>query len=224
MFRPGEGQGFSQMVTQAESNYVIQKNDILGLEVYTNAGEKIVDPVSEISPDGSRQDLSSEPPRYLVDQTGHAKFPLIQEFKAEGLTLRQAEKLLEQEYSRFYQQPFVKLSYSNKRVVVLGALGGQVVPLNNENMKLTEVLALVRGLSNDSKAHNIRVLRGNDVYLADFSTIDGYLKYNYTMQPNDIVYVEPVRRPFSEALRDYGAVITIITSLTTLVVVVIGLN
>jgi polysaccharide export outer membrane protein len=109
-------------------------------------------------------------------------------------------------------------------VIVLGATGGQVIPLANENVKLVEVLALAQGLNNDAKAHNIRIMRGDHVFVADLSTFDGYVKNNIPIQSGDIVYVEPVRRPLTESLRDYGPILTIITTLTTLAVVIIGLR
>ena len=39
----------------------------------------------------------------------------------------------------------------------------------------------------------------------------------------DIVYVEPIRKPFSEGVRDYGPILSIITTLTTLIVVIVSL-
>jgi polysaccharide biosynthesis/export protein len=107
---------------------------------------------------------------------------------------------------------------------VLGAPGGQVIPLVNENTRLTEVLAMAKGLGNDAKAHNIRVLRADKVFVADFSTIGGYLKGDMIMAPGDIVYVEPVRRPFSEGLREYGPLVSIVTSMATLIVVILRSN
>jgi polysaccharide export outer membrane protein len=66
-------------------------------------------------------------------------------------------------------------------------------------------------------------LRGEEYFLVDFSTIDGYRKGNMIMQPGDIVYVEPVRRPVSEAVRDYGPLLSLAVSLSTLVIVLVGL-
>jgi len=109
----------------------------------------------------------------------------------------------------------------NKRVVVLGAPGGQVIPLLNENMHLVEVLALAKGINNDGKAQNIRVLRQEKVFLVDFSTYDGYLKNNIVIEPGDVVYVEPVRRPFFEGVRDYGILVSLATSISTLVLVIL---
>ena len=68
-------------------------------------------------------------PTYEIDVNGVAKFPMIGEVKLEGLTIRQAEEILQQAYSKFYTDAYVVLRYTNKRVIVLGAPGGQVIPL-----------------------------------------------------------------------------------------------
>lgn len=209
-----------QQAEAAERNYIIQKNDYLQIDVYTNKGERIIDPDLELSQDIGNQNLSSKPVEtYLVDINGVVKFPMIGEIRLEGLGIRQAEEILQKSYSAFYRDPYVILRYINKRVIILGATEGQVIPLANENMHLVEVLALAKGLNNYAKAQNIRVLRGDDVFVADLSTIEGYLKNNIAIEPGDIVYVEPVRRPVSEGLRDYGIIFSILTSLTTLVIV-----
>jgi len=216
---------YQQTAKEVESNYTIQKNDLLQLEVYTNLGEKLVDPNLESFKNAqSSTQLNGTPPTYLVDVNGIVKFPMIDTIKIEGLTLRQAEEILQQEYTKAYQQPFVKLKFANKRVVVLGAPGGQVIPLANENVRLTEILAMARGVGNDAKAHNIRVMRGDQLFVADLSTFEKYKKNDLIMQPGDIVYVEPIRRPFVEGFRDYGPMISIVSSLATLAAVLIGLN
>jgi polysaccharide export outer membrane protein len=157
----------------------------------------------------------------LVDQSGKVKFPGIGEIKIDGLTIRQAEEILQKEYARLYVDPFVTLKFDNKRVIVLGSPGGQVIPMTNENMRLTEVLALSKGLGTDAKAHNIRVLRRDKVFLIDFSTFESYQKNNMIIEPGDIVYVEPIRRPFLEGLRDYGSLISLVASVGALVAVII---
>ena len=224
MFKVGEGTVLQQRAEEAEKNYNIQRNDLLKLKVYTSKGELIIDPDLKLLKEIPAQTGNLRPdPDYLVDINGVAKFPMVGELKVEGLTIRQAEAILQKEFSQYYADPFVILTYTNKRVIVLGDPGGQLIPLVNENVSLVEILAAAKGLSNDSKAHNIRVLRGDQVFVADLSTIEGYLSTNMIMQPGDIVYVEPIRRPASEALRDYGAIASIITSLTTLIIVIISL-
>lgn len=225
MFKVPKGYELEQQVRQAEQNYVISKNDLLKLSVYTNKGELIVDPEYKLFKDIPAQAGVQRPdPAYLVDINGVAKFPLIGELKVEGLTLRQAEAILQKEFTNYYKDSFVRLEYINKRVVVLGAPGGKVIPLTNDRVTVAEILALAGGINNDGKAHNIRLIRGEQAFLLDFSTLQGYQKANMTVEPGDIVYVEPIRRPASEALRDYGPLVSIVTSLTTLMVVVFGIN
>ncbi len=207
-------------VQEAERNYVVRPNDVLTLSVYTNQGEKIIDPNLESFNEKSSQAAPVPPTSYLVDISGVVRFPLIGPVNVDGLTLRQAEELLAKEYDRFYHESYVVLQFINKRVVVLGAPGGRVIPLSNDNIRLTEVLALADGIGPDGRANNIRIIRGETIMVADLSTLDGYRKGNLIVQPGDVIYVEPVRRPFIEALRDYAPMITIVSSLATLIFVI----
>jgi polysaccharide export outer membrane protein len=222
MFQVPEGEALKESLDAAEKNYTIQKNDYLELEVLTNKGEKIIDPEFSQVTGQTNQNTGPVKPLYLVDENGIIKFPMIGEIKLEGLTLRKGEEVLQDAYSKFYSDSYVILKYTNKRVIVLGAPGGQVIPLANENMRLVEVLALAKGVANDAKAQNIRVLRGDQVFVADLSTFDGYVKNNIVIRPGDVVYVEPIRKPFTEGVREYGPILSIITTLTTLVVVIIN--
>lgn len=223
MFKTQDGfqpDKISSEALRAEKNYIIQQNDYLKLEVYSNKGEKLIDPNPELSNlSVNQQTLIRQQPNYLVDLEGIVKFPMIGEMKLEGLTLRQAEEIIQKEYQKYFKEPFTLLTYANKRVIVLGAPGGQVIPLINQNVSLVEVLGLAKGLDNTAKAQNIRVLRKEKVFLIDLTTIDGYKSGNMLIEPGDIVYIEPVRRPLSEAFRDYAGIIGLAVSIYTLIIV-----
>ncbi len=163
---------------------------------------------------------NDEPIRYLVDVNGIAKLPLVGEMKLEGLTLRQAEEIVQKEYSKFFKESFVLFSYVNKRVVVLGAPGGQVIPLTNQNIRVTEVLGMAKGLANDARANNIKLIRGDHVYQIDFSTIKGYLEGNMLVEAGDIIYIEPIRRPFTEGLRDSYFIISLLLTITNTAILI----
>jgi polysaccharide biosynthesis/export protein len=226
MFRVPEGASLQKQLQAAEKNYVFQPNDLFTMQVYTNAGERIVDPDYKLLKDmpvHSGGGAGRPAIQYLINTEGVVKLPMIGDVKLEGLTLKEGEQILQKEFSKYYTDPFVVLQYQNKRVVVLGAPGGQVIPLLSQNVRLVEILAAAKGVDNTSKAHNIRVLRGDQVFVADFSTFENYTKSNVVMEPGDVVYIEPIRRPIVESLRDYGPVLSVLTSLTTLVIVIIGL-
>lgn len=213
---------FKREAMAAEKNYVIQKNDLLHLDVFSNKGERIIDPNPELTT-GTGVNFSETQTKqfnYLIELNGIVKFPMIGELKLEGLTLRQAEEIAQKEYAKYFIEPYVVLNYVNKRVIVLGALGGQVIPLTNQNVTLVEVLALAKGLNNDAKADVIKLIRNDHVYQVDFSTIQGFKDGNMLIEPGDVVYVEPIRRPFTEGLKDNFAIISLTISLVTLGVLV----
>jgi polysaccharide export outer membrane protein len=149
---------------------------------------------------------------------------MIGKKKLTGLSVDEAEAILEQDYKLHYVDPFVRITVLNRRVIVLGANGGQVLPLVNENTTLIEVLALYGGLNLGAKAQNIKLIRGDldnpEVHLIDLSTISG-MKYSaLRVESEDIIYVEPWRRPWLESLRDITPALSLTTSILTLIVVV----
>lgn len=220
-----------QDLLEAEGNYTIQPNDLLEVEVYTNKGERIIDPdfelVKELRGAGQAQ-TNRATPRYLVQENGLVRLPMVGEVQLEGYTLHQADSLLARAYNEFYKETFVITRFVNKRVVVLGATGGMLIPLLNENMDVLEVLALAGGISGKGKAGNIRLIRGDldtpQVQLIDLSTIEGMRQASLKVQSGDIIYVEPARRILPETIRDISPVVGLVTNALTLLIVIINLN
>ncbi|MEM6843844.1 MAG: polysaccharide biosynthesis/export family protein [Bacteroidota bacterium] len=218
-------------MVEADKNYVIQPNDFLELDVYTNDGEILIDPNREIAQEigmGNQNNQFILRPQYLVQGNGIVELPLLGDVEIAGYTLKEATDVLKQQYEEFYEETYVLLRYVNKRVVVLGALGGQVIPLTNENMNLIEVLALAGGVSQGSRTDNIRLIRGDlndpEVRIIDLSTIQGVKQASLKVLPGDIIYVQPVQRVASEALRDISPIFSLITSTLTLVLLITNLT
>jgi protein involved in polysaccharide export with SLBB domain len=230
-------------VNRTDRNYRIQPNDFLDVRVYTNKGERIIDPNGELqfgSPAGpspsltprgssatggrataSRTGGNSSGLELLVQADGTVDMPIVGRVQLSKLSLRQADSTLQVLYSSYYREPFVQTRVTNNRVIILGASGGLVLPLANDNMNLIEVLALAGGVDGGGngsasvyryggKTSNIRIIRGDlknpQIEQIDLSTISGMRRANLQMEPNDIIYIEPVRRRFLEGLTDAGPV------------------
>ncbi|WP_246164230.1 hypothetical protein [Xanthovirga aplysinae] len=56
--------------------------------------------------------------------------------------------------------------------------------------------------------------------IIDLTTIEGMKKADLKIYPGDIIYVEPVRRVFSESIRDVTPILGILSSITTLILVI----
>lgn len=225
-------------VNRTDRNYRIQPNDFVEARVYTNKGERLIDPNGVLNFGSAGGQPVTSAPRsttssatrggsgggssdYLVQANGTVELPVIGPAHLAGLNLHQADSTLQVLYSTYYIAPFVQTRVTNNRVVVLGATG-QVIPLNNDNMNLLEVLALAGGVDGASggsaiyryggKTSTIRIIRGDlknpQVEQIDLSTIAGMRRANLQMEPNDIVYIEPVRRKFLEGLSESAPVLS----------------
>jgi polysaccharide export outer membrane protein len=150
------------------------------------------------------------------------------------MTNREAEAYLEGLYKELeIKNPFVQVGVGNRRIFLFNGTGSgtQVVPLFLENMNLFEVIAMSGGISQNGKAHRIKVIRGDlrdpQVYLMDISTLEGMKMADLTLQPNDIVYIEPRIRPietFFAAINPYLTALGFLASSVTTIIVVANLK
>lgn len=224
-------QVLEQEVVSAQRNYTVKPYDYISFNVFTNGGERIIDPDFELMKDINAAQANRLTERqYLVRPDGSADLPMIGNIKLEGLKLHQLDSTLQIYYSEYYKNSYVISRIANKRVVMLGATGGQVIPFQNENMSLVEALAIGFSANQGArfKAQNIRLIRGDlknpEVYLIDLSTIEGMKKSQLQLQPDDIIYVEPVVRVFNESVRDAAPIIGLVTNVITIILVVISLE
>ncbi|MFB9865332.1 polysaccharide biosynthesis/export family protein [Rufibacter immobilis] len=225
-------------MAEAGRNYKLQPNDILQIRIYTNKGEILVDPNNflrqELTQGGTgnsgnrgNQQIGQQQERqdYTILPSGEVKVPMIGFVYVQGYTVAQADSMFQSKFETYYRDTYVYSQVVSRRVVFLGATGGTVVPLAHENMNLVEVLALAGGMPDNGKAQNIRLIRDIStakpiVQVIDLSTVAGLQKANLRVQPNDVVYVEPVRRVFNESLRDVLTVLGAVTNVLTSYVVI----
>lgn len=221
-FRGDEDNWPDSLTTLSDSsNYLIAPGDQLELKVYANKGEWLIDPNRNFSKEfnvGFNQ--SNNQPTYLIDRKGEAFLPLVGTIKLAGMDLRNAQDTLTSLYDSAYVDPYIALSVTNRRVTVYLADQATVIPLESESMTLLEVIGLAGGFPSKSKAFKIKLIRGDlknpfiqNISLRDITTL---ANHDLLIQPNDVVYVEPVRRPLNEALSDTGPVLGLISSIIAL--------
>lgn len=215
MFRIGPGYDYAEFDGIVEKEYRLAPDDILNIRLFTNEGSGMLNITTSGSASvGGNADLSIR-----IESDGFSKLPLFGRVYLEGLTIRQAEMLLEDRFAQFYNNPFVLLEVANKRVFIFAGDNTQVVKLQNDNTTLFEVLASVGGLPSTARSRNIKIIRGDlrapNVYLVDLSTIEGMKNANLVMQGNDIIYVEVRNRYVSKTLAELTPYIAILSTVTT---------
>lgn len=216
MLRTPKDYNYDKLVDSlSRLDYKIAANDAIQYRVFTNDGFKLIDLAS--SGTGIlRNDLD-----VIVESDGNIKMPLLGRFNVLGLSMKEAEKLMEEKYSEFYVKPYVTLKVINKRVIVFPGNTGQakVIPMINNNTTVIEAIATAGGIPEDGKAYKIKLIRNNTdpnikpfVYLMDLSRIEGVTMANSKVQANDIIYVEPRYRPFRTLATELAPIVTLLTT------------
>jgi polysaccharide export outer membrane protein len=212
--------------TMSDEEYRISITDDISLRILSNEGFKLVD-FSNNGVNGgggggggnTNVNNAASTIQTIVEHDGTIKVPLIGRVKVLGLTMREAEQLIETKFSEFYVGPYVILRITNKRVSVFPGVGGsgKVIPIINLNTTVLEALAYAGGITDEGKAYRVKLVRNAKpkpkVYLIDLSTIDGLKGGNTVVQANDIIYVEPRPRFISRAVSELAPYLSVLSSL-----------
>ena len=192
--------------------YQISKDDVLSLRMYSNDGFKPI----RIGVEGSGGGTASL--SYKVQSNGNVKIPILGEFKISGISLKEAELLIEKRLAQYYKDPFVILEVLNKRVYLFtSGSNAQVVNLPNDNTTLFEVLAQAGGITGVGNAKRIKIIRGDlrdpVVYLIDLSKVESLPSSDLIMQANDIIYIDPVINFAKNITGDIASILSLVSSI-----------
>ncbi len=160
----------------------------------------------------------------LLDDEGKINLPKIGRVKLGGLTVKEANYFLEQQYGVILKDPIINIRVLNHFVTVLGEVNNPGrYSLDNETVSLIEILGEAKGLTAYSKNESvelIRILNGQSIKLSvDFSDLVSLPDKNIILQPDDIIHVGATKAKSND--RNLGKV-SLITSIVTGVAVIIS--
>ncbi|HBP44318.1 MAG TPA: hypothetical protein DD635_00325 [Flavobacteriales bacterium] len=228
MFRTGEDFDFAPLEEMESLGYRIAPNDLLQFRLFSNKGQRLNQITAGGVGTGSgviNQQMNNALNQqggvtYLVKPDGLVELPELGNIRLEGLTIEEAEGLLEEAYASFYNDPFVILRVLNNRVYIFPGETGKasVVTLENMNTTMLEVLALSGGIGSRANASKVKLIRrtphGNEIYKMDLSTIEGLEAANTVVQAYDIIYVEPMPQLIRETTESLTPIASLISTLT----------
>jgi polysaccharide export outer membrane protein len=186
----------------------IQKGDMLGITV------------SSLSPENTMiynapQNAQGPVLGYLVDGNGDIQFVKIGTIHVAGITRKELKATLERDLGPYLAQPVVAVGFLNRHITMIGGISPQIIPMPNDNMTILDALAASGGIVTKGKPDNILVVRekGDSKEFKRLNLTDSSIFYSpyFYMQPNDIVYVEPVVEKNYTWLKIYSLVITTVT-------------
>ena len=182
-----------------EINYeqiVIKQDDILKINVLTDPPE-----LSLVFNENSIMNASLQTYQingYQVDSNGLINLPLIGYLKAEGLTVFELSKLINQTLSEkeILTNPTVNVKIINSYFTILGEVNspGRYNFLQN-NLNLFQAMGMAGDLTINGDRKNIKILRKseNDLKVTNIDiTSSEFIGSNFfQIYPNDIIIVDP---------------------------------
>ena len=163
---------------------------------------------------------------YTVEKDGTITLPVLGKVPVSGLTVQEVLSLIQKQADKYISNAQIDVRLVSFKISVLGEVRrpGQY-NVFNDRASIFEALAIAGDISYYGNRKNVLILRSEPegtrtfrVNLTDKSILASPL---YFLQPNDIVYVEPMK---SAGLRlsaaDYSVLIsTISVTLTTIILI-----
>ena len=135
---------------------------------------------------------------YSIDNEGNLALPYIGKVKLLGKSVEEAKTILYTEGSKFFKNFFLQVKLAEFRFSILGAVNrpGQYFFMVN-HLNIFEAIAMAGDVYDIAKKTDLTLIREENgetktipIDLTDVNLIKS--KY-YFIQPNDIIYVQPVK-------------------------------
>ena len=201
--------------------YRIQKNDQLVIRLLSLNEE-----ATAIFNMQSTGGTSTTGYTYRVYDDGTIDIPFVDNIPVAGLTIREASKVIEARLKDFVPDAMVKVALANDNFYILGLSGAKgAFPLYKEKLNIFQALALTGNVATNADRKRVRLIRPNAdggrpiVKEFDLRTISIIDSEYYYVQPNDVLYLGPIKGDFWKIENYSSAVGTLSTSLSFLVTV-----
>ena len=179
--------------------YKLQAGDVLSIRVQS------VQPVlSDIFNVPGPQTITSSDPGtlyltgYAVDDTGSINLPTVGRVKMKGLSMEEAQALLQQKVAAYVRDANVLVKLLSFKITVLGEVRspGRYF-IYNPQATVFEALGMAGDLTEFGNRENIKLIRqtskGSEVVLINLTDANLLKSPYYYLLPNDALYVEPLK-------------------------------
>ena len=229
----GDPIGKSDIYKLNNEPYRLQVNDILYIDIKAENS----DIVSLFKSSGSNSNSQNKGEGlyfsgYTVDRHGNIRIPYIGDLNVLGYTENEVRLKIEGELGNFLKNPdlvFVTVKLAGIRFVVTGEVGSPgTINLTQNQVSIIDAIANAGEISELGNRENVTLIRktldGVKKYSLNLTEIEVFESENFYVQPNDIIYVEPLKQKSwgtgSTGLQSFSTVVTVLSFLVSSVLLV----
>lgn len=217
----------SKLFPNRKFEYRIQVNDVFSIRVLglDEANSRLFN-VEAINNGLALNDAALYVNGFSVDKTGNVQLPSVGKVKLLGLTVNEAQELLQRKINEYFANATVILKLVSFRVSVLGEVHrpGTYFVYNNQ-ITLLEALAQAGGPTEMGDKRHVTLMRqsdqGTQALYMDMGKAEVLTSEYYYLLPNDVIYVPTMRaRPQRMNLDLLGVLFGAISAAALIVTVV----
>jgi len=167
---------------------------------------------------------------YNISDSGYIELPVMRDVFVQGLTITQAKQKIEARAGEFIKDPQIIIKLHTFKFTILGEVKSPgVKEYGAQQLTMLEALALGGDITYSGNRQNIVILRpsekGTKAFRLDITDKNIAATENFYIQPNDVIYVEPLRSAlFRERATDYLFYLTTLTYILTTVALIVSLT
>ncbi|MBK9148959.1 MAG: polysaccharide export protein [Flavobacteriales bacterium] len=196
---PSLAPGASKLFENQKFEYRLQVNDVLsirvlGLDDQTHRYFNIEGPGGGMGVNDAMLYVNG----FSVDKNGYVHLPQVGKVKLQGLTLGEAQDLVQRKINEYFTNATVILKMVNWRVSLLGAVSrpGTYMVYNNQ-ITILDALSMAGGPVELADKSHVTLMRQSDrgvqALYVDLSTTEVLRSEYYYLLPNDVVFVPHLR-------------------------------
>jgi polysaccharide export outer membrane protein len=199
--------------------YRLQINDVLNITIKTDDPKLAAIFSNTNSADVDSNNASLYFSGYTLDNHGKIRFPILGEILAVGYTTDELRSIIEKQllddYFKEEANIFVTVRLGGFRYTVNGEVGSRGTKvLYQDSLNILEAIANANDINHTGDKTSVSILRktptGIEVHDIDLTDINVMKSPYFNLQPNDYIYVKPLKQ------KSWGTGLTGTESLTTL--------
>lgn len=213
------------------TEFKYKPNDVITIDV-SALDDEVVKPFNLAPVSYSQSNKSAQTnltkQTYYIDKDGNIDFPVLGKIEISGLSRQEAVSMLKDKISAYVKDPIVTIRVTNFTVTILGEVNNPgAFIIEDERVTLTEALGLAGDLTIYGKRENVFLIRednGKKTYTSiDLTSINSITSPIYTLQQNDVLYVEPNKARVRSATynQNNNVIISAVATLATIVAILI---
>ncbi|RKE98009.1 polysaccharide biosynthesis/export family protein [Ichthyenterobacterium magnum] len=230
----GKALDSTQVLVEQQKAYRVQINDILNIRV------KVLDQdnVSIFNPVGEGNlNASSEERAYFdgftVDLHGNIRVPTLGTLNVLGFTTEEIEKMIEEklleEQFKATANIFITVKLAGLRFTANGEVGNPgTITIFQERVNIFEAIANVGEIPVTGNKKDVLIIRqypqGQEIHHLDMTDVAVMNSPYYYIQPNDIIYVKPLKQKSlgtgTTAVQTMGTIVSVLGLITTTILLI----